>query len=855
MDAFSCGTRAVCLYSSVTVKLESSAAEKRSLFPTLADLRKVLKKCSLSAVPSIQSLFRVKPISLSTKIASGLGLQCPKPPGTGKSSLSSSIAGHFGLNIYILSLSTINEANLKSLFDKLPSRYVILLEDINADSRQITTGSPSRMSKSFDRKVSLSYLLNVIDTLIRPGRIDKKVELRLADNKMTADLFCLVFKPVEGDVTFTEDAQIASKLLETSEDIKPEDIQSEIARDPKWDEESSATEVSTEMVQQPAPPTSPNLSASKCFVTFKDMQIVSAHTAKCTCSHTPPEDASDRTSTFCSSTFPTNQPQPQIVTTAHVQQFFDILRSLSTKQEPPPPPASIDKGKSEEPPARASKLEFKTVNEEYKYKIVESITLLDEENELDRYIFVVRTRIDRTTEKQTHHVDIKSEGLRDVLRSVLQDVKGICLRETKPSVEQNLLFHYLSDLEAYRSNTVLDDSTLQHLSLLVDFIKKTYESTAERLSALLEKCEITYDLLWAFFKPNAVLYTTCVGTGKPRCVNRIMVDAIYFREANLNYARASIDEPDKESSSLSGWTILGSDDSEKSPDAVKKTGMEPSDVKGDDLLICSPTLLGFSLGNKLWAEFAIDDIRDIEWQPEALSHLQIPQKKKKAIHALLEAHIKRASSNSCAGKTLTAEVLSEYFQMPLYAVSAGELGRTAEELESRLPLIFERASKWNALLLLDEADFFLEQRSIGDRNRNALVCVFLRTLEHYQGIMFFTTNHVKQIDDAIASRIHFKIKYDILGPDQRRGVWEYFLKKATTPQGPLVYSKSGLESLVQKPLNGRQIKNLTSTAHALALQEGTQVTLSHLEFAIKAGEDFERDVNGAGSTEAMRGYF
>lgn len=247
------------------------------------------------------------------------------PPGTGKSSLSSSIAGHFGLNIYILSLSTINEANLKSLFDKLPSRCIILLEDIDAvssnrdteveDSRQITTGSPSRMSKSVGGKVSLSYLLNVIDgvgsqegrilimttnhitrldeALIRPGRVDKKVELGLADNKMTADLFCLVFKPVEDDVAFTEDAQVAvsqreeaerverlakgfavkvpelkfspaeifsfllehrkspeeaihnveqliskpigakSKLLETSEDIKPEDIQPEIARDPK----------------------------------------------------------------------------------------------------------------------------------------------------------------------------------------------------------------------------------------------------------------------------------------------------------------------------------------------------------------------------------------------------------------------------------------------------------------------------------------------------------------------------------------------------------------------------------------------------------------------------------------------
>ena len=139
-------------------------------------------------------------------------------------------------------------------------------------------------------------------------------------------------------------------------------------------------------------------------------------------------------------------------------------------------------------------------------------------------------------------------------------------------------------------------------------------------------------------------------------------------------------------------------------------------------------------------------------------------------------------------------------------VSAGELGRTAEELEQRLPLIFERASKWNALLLLDEADVFLEQRSIGDINRNALVCVFLRTLEYYQGIMFFTTNRVKQIDPAIASRIHFKIKYDNLGLKERKGVWGYFLGKARTPQGSPVYSLSGLESLVKKPLNGREVR-------------------------------------------------
>lgn len=46
------------------------------------------------------------------------------------------------------------------------------------------------------------------------------------------------------------------------------------------------------------------------------------------------------------------------------------------------------------------------------------------------------------------------------------------------------------------------------------------------------------------------------------------------------------------------------------------------------------------------AEFAVDDIRDIKWQSEAFTHLQIPPKKKKAIQALTEAHLRRASTSS-----------------------------------------------------------------------------------------------------------------------------------------------------------------------------------------------------------------
>ncbi|KAL5313337.1 hypothetical protein ACEPPN_019070 [Leptodophora sp. 'Broadleaf-Isolate-01'] len=64
----------------------------------------------------------------------------------------------------------------------------------------------------------------------------------------------------------------------------------------------------------------------------------------------------------------------------------------------------------------------------------------------------------------------------------------------------------------------LDSSTLDHLDLLLDFIRAAYASTTEHLGPLLEKHQITYDLLWTLFKPNTLAHTKCFGTGQLRCV-------------------------------------------------------------------------------------------------------------------------------------------------------------------------------------------------------------------------------------------------------------------------------------------------------------------------------------------------
>jgi len=63
------------------------------------------------------------------------------------------------------------------------------------------------------------------------------------------------------------------------------------------------------------------------------------------------------------------------------------------------------------------------------------------------------------------------------------------------------------------------------------------------------------------------------------------------------------------------------------------------------------------------------------------------------------------------GKTLTAEVFAEIQKKPLYAVQSSQLGVEPAEIEKQLNLCFERSNRWNAVLLIDEADVYVHQRT------------------------------------------------------------------------------------------------------------------------------------------------
>ena len=159
---------------------------------------------------------------------------------------------------------------------------------------------------------------------------------------------------------------------------------------------------------------------------------------------------------------------------------------------------------------------------------------------------------------------------------------------------------------------------------------------------------------------------------------------------------------------------------------------------------------------------------------------------------------------------------------------------------------FTLAEAWNAILLVDEADIFLERRQNRYLARNGLVSgkelsrslimrcfaltkhqpAFLRRMEYFRGLLFLTTNRVGQIDDAFISRVHVAIGYKALSGEDRQKIWNGFFRKLAKERAGKIQVAPGAKKWVLEmavkgtaQLNGRDIRNALQTAITLAETE------------------------------------
>lgn len=151
------------------------------------------------------------------------------------------------------------------------------------------------------------------------------------------------------------------------------------------------------------------------------------------------------------------------------------------------------------------------------------------------------------------------------------------------------------------------------------------------------------------------------------------------------------------------------------------------------------------------------------------------------------------------------------------SLTCADIGTVPEIVEEKLLYWFELAKAWGAILLLDEADVFLERRSSSDLVRNNLVAIFLRTLEYYNGILFLTTNRVGTFDEAFLSRIDVPIYFRALTNDQRTQIWSSFIRKLEEEKRGKIRVDANVKYYIKEDrdllgleMNGREIRSGSS---------------------------------------------
>lgn len=236
------------------------------------------------------------------------------------------------------------------------------------------------------------------------------------------------------------------------------------------------------------------------------------------------------------------------------------------------------------------------------------------------------------------------------------------------------------------------------------------------------------------------------------------------------------------------------------------------------------------LHHHLWVH--VDDMKLYEYCPDIKSKLILPPEQTDLIDILtaemdvlmddIVAGKSGGTTVLCAGpagvgKTLTAEVYSEIIHRPLYRVHSGQLGLNVAEMEKALKDTLTRAQRWGAIMLIDEADVYIKRRD-DNINANAVVGVFLRVLEYFNGLLFLTTNRVDDIDEAIISRCIALIKYHPPHRQDRLKIW-----RVMTEQFSLSVSDELLEVLVDVFPNatGRDIKGLSKLVHKFCQHKST----------------------------------
>lgn len=272
----------------------------------------------------------------------------------------------------------------------------------------------------------------------------------------------------------------------------------------------------------------------------------------------------------------------------------------------------------------------------------------------------------------------------------------------------------------------------------------------------------------------------------------------------------------------------------------------------DDFALLTPFFPIYSLTTSEWLMGRSQDLSVIDFAPQIFDQMVLPAQSKRHIKAIVTqgcnsidfiagkgaGAVFLLDGEPGTGKTLTAEATAEMLLRPLYKVSLADLGTNIGALEEALTNILRLAERWRAVLLIDEADVFMQKRDNENIERNAMVAVFLRLLEYYSGVLFLTTNRGQDIDEAFLSRLSLALHYSKLSEQSLKAIWEILLTRAG-----IALQADQLETLAKLNFNGREIKHLIANMISLAAYDEQTPGWDQLNEMIESFTTFRASFN------------
>lgn len=292
----------------------------------------------------------------------------------------------------------------------------------------------------------------------------------------------------------------------------------------------------------------------------------------------------------------------------------------------------------------------------------------------------------------------------------------------------------------------------------------------------------------------------------------------------------------------------------------------PLPDNAEEHIACLPYWIGgYDLEVNQWRTFNIWDLKPIKYDQEAWGRLIMDEDTKDLIRALVDntgcsvGGLRPAQFNKGqtvllkgppgTGRMTTVHAVCNLLKRPLLTITitAHDFLYDFMNLMSDIALRVSFAATWNAVIVVKDADRFLESK---DRGRKDCINALLRQFESDDCISFWVSS---TCDEELLKQFSTVVDFPELDATGRRRLWlgHFGLNDATAimwngertlinssfvDQKELNHSLilRDIEKLSRHQLDGRTIDNIARSARALAASNGEHLSIHHIKVVMKA---------------------